>query len=87
MYTYTGSYKDIIQNTNSYTIYYNADPVIARVHNGLGYMPEAGAVSDGDSVMPAIDQSALISCHEASSLETSVTSLYQECQPALPKPR
>ena len=76
-----------MHNINSYTIYYTADPVIAGVHNGLGYMSEAGAVSDGDSVMSTIDQSALVSCHEASSLETSVTSLYQECQPALPKPQ
>ena len=68
-----------------YTIY-TTDPVIARVHNGLGYMSEAGAVSDRDSVMSTIDQSALLGCHEASSLETSVASLYKEHQPTLPKP-
>ena len=46
-------------------------------------MSEVGEVSDGDSVMSATDQGAL-TCHEVSSLETSVTS--QECQPFIPKP-
>ena len=73
----------VLQYTHSCT----TDPVITRVHNGLGYMSEAGAVSDRDSIMSTIDQSALLSCHEASSLETSVTSLYQEHQPALTKPQ
>ena len=67
--------------------YNTTDPVIARVHDGLGYMSEAGAVSDRDSIMSTIDQGALISCYEASSLETSVTSLYQEYQPTVTKPR
>ena len=51
------------------------DTVITGVHVGLGCMSEVGAVSDGDSVMSTTDQSTLLTCHEASPLETSSSSL------------